>query len=247
MVKKNITWPSQEAKGRTTPKSPASDKHNNDFVLVTVASSFDTHCVVLCVGSSSHPGWCLCSHVVRGLSKLHSTALLCSAAINHSLDSCAVPHCWLLPLGYKNRHRISDKFNMPQYKLCVCDFIVIFVGDKYQLYLFAMVVGRRRRRRWKNLLILSNSLSWRHDVCMFQHYVFSVPAKVQLQQVGRDDSRLPEYRAQRVNYGPKKQTLVGRRTKWCRSSLTTLSMDRFWTIQRSWPQHQLPRSIVEWV
>lgn len=203
-------------------RDPGNDKHNNDFVLVTVAFLYTHFVVLLCVGSSSHPGresvMSLQSRR-RGLFLLSSLALLnyvvlrcllCSA-INHSSDIQLCGGAALLVVG-SGRTRIDTELaiNSICHNISCVSVILLWSLSGININ---YICSRWSRTR-KNLLTLLCSLSWRHGVCMFPDTnTTSSPVRRPLEsataaeQVGRDDLRLPEDRGSnteystRVNYG----------------------------------------------
>lgn len=226
-------------------RDPANDKHNNDFVLVTVAFLYTHFVVLLCVGSSSHPGresvMSLQSRR-RGLFLLSSLlnyvvlrCLLCSA-INHSSDIQLCGGAALLVVG-SGRTRIDTELaiNSICHNISCVSVILLWSLSGININ---YICSRWPRTR-KNLLTLLCSLSWRHGVCMFPDTnTTSSPVRGPMEsataaeQVGRDDLRLPEDRGQhRIFDSGELWALAGRRTKWYRS--TRYSMDRLLSLDHS--------------
>lgn len=123
---------------------------------------------------------------------------------------------------------------MPQYKLCVCDFIVIFVGDKYQLYLLAMAEDEEESIDSVVFFVVATRCV---HVPRHQHYFFSRPTssgKCNCSRTGRlwrfaSSGRQGEQH--RIFNSGELLALAGRRTKWYRS--TRYSMDRLLSLDHS--------------
>lgn len=133
---------------------------------------------------------------------------------------------------------------MPQYKLCVCDFIVIFVGDKYQLYLLVMAEDEEESIDSVVFFVVATRCV---HVPRHQHYFFSRPTssgKCNCSRTGRS-WRFASSGRQGATQNIRLGWIMG--SGWQENKMISFyplfhgsSLESWPFSGASWPQYQLP-------